>query len=488
MSTILPAGSRTCPVSHASPRELTAHLRATAVESFRPRTPPGPRTPAVLQTLVWMFCPELSVLEGYFRRYGDTFRIDPLLPRSRTDSTRWPLVRAPTYVLSAAEDLKEIFRQPSDVLTGGDVREYLEWYYTGESIITLDGAAHLHERRVSQLILSRDWAERSLGRVRRITQRRLAQLPAHGRIRIGSLLQDLSTRITAGLVFGELSERDAERVCRFVAETQDSISWRALFMLFPALRHDLGANSPGGRMAARFADFRELVTEQVRARRSAPPADDILGRMLALEPDASADTSEHFMRLVGIFGAFDLVAAALCWTAWHLLDDDGLRERVTCEARTDGPIAGSYMEAVCMEALRLHPPFPVAMRRAIRPLNVRGLPIEAGARIAICMHLAHRRPDVFPEPDRFRPERFIEGDYKPNGYVPFGGGSRRCLGYGFATRHTALAIRELLRAFDMRPARRLDPRARRRAIMLLPRDPLLAEIARPDATVEPIAW
>ena len=482
MSTTLPAGSRTCPVSHALLRELSAHIATEPKQHFPLRTIPASRAPSAFQTLTWLFGDELSVLESYFCRYGDTFRIDPLLPRGRADGSFWPLARAPVYVLSRPDDLQEIFRQPSDALTGGDVREYLEWYYTDQSIITLDGALHLQERRLTQSVLSREWADRSLGMIGPIVQRRLAQLPSHGRIPIGPLLQDLSTRITAGLVFGKLSEWDAARVCRFVAESQDSVSWRAMFMLCPWLRNDFGAHSPGGRMAAHFADFRELVTEHIRARRGAPPADDILARLLAVDPDASPDSiGRNIIRLIGIFGAFDLVAAALCWTAWHLLDDAEVRERATREARADVGIDGSYIEAVCMEALRLHPPFPVAMRRATRPLNVRGLRIEAGARVAICMHLAHRRPDVFPEPDRFSPERFLERGYNPYEYVPFGGGARRCIGYGFATQHTALAIRELLREFDLRPTRKLNPRARRRAIMLLPRDTLLTEVTRAPA-------
>ncbi len=116
----------------------------------------------------------------------------------------------------------------------------------------------------------------------------------------------------------------------------------------------------------------------------------------------------------------------------------------------------AYLDAVVKEVLRVRPVLSIAARRVVAPFEVGGHVLPAGVHVAPCIYLAHRRPEAWPEPTAFRPERFLGAAPEPGTYLPFGGGVRRCAGAAFA----ALELREVLRAVLARFA--LAPRGRRR--------------------------
>jgi cytochrome P450 len=151
------------------------------------------------------------------------------------------------------------------------------------------------------------------------------------------------------------------------------------------------------------------------------------------------------------------------------------------EARANTPPTGNganYLEAACREALRMHPPHPFALRRAREPVVIGDCRIPPGTYVAPSMFLAHHRPDVYPEPGRFRPDRYLERTYSPWEFLPFGGGNRRCIGDVAALRQMVVVLSALLRGLDLAPLRTYELTARRRAITLHPRDPLPVRFQR----------
>jgi cytochrome P450 family 135 len=101
------------------------------------------------------------------------------------------------------------------------------------------------------------------------------------------------------------------------------------------------------------------------------------------------------------------------------------------------------------ESLRLHPIIPMVVRFLMRPATVNGVRLPAGVSVGPSILLAHSDPANFPEPDRFRPERFLEGEVAPNTWIPFGGGVRRCIGAGFSLMEGVAVLREVLRQLDV---------------------------------------
>src|SRR4029077_19914272 len=110
-----------------------------------------------------------------------------------------------------------------------------------------------------------------------------------------------------------------------------------------------------------------------------------------------------------------------------------------------------YLEAVVQETLRLYPVVPLATRLLARPFELQGYALPAGLTVGFAPGLVHYREDLYPEPERFRPERFTEKTFGPAEYFPFGGGTRRCLGAAFAMYELKIVLGTLLRALRVRP-------------------------------------
>ncbi|MGA8745329.1 MAG: cytochrome P450, partial [Solirubrobacterales bacterium] len=141
-------------------------------------------------------------------------------------------------------------------------------------------------------------------------------------------------------------------------------------------------------------------------------------------------------------------------------------ERLRAEALSGGD---AYLTATIQETLRLRPVIVLVIRRLTEPAEIGGYELPAGASVTPCIHLVHRNPEIYPEPDRFLPERFLDNPPGTYTWIPFGGGVRRCLGASFAQFEMAVVLRELVRRREVRPARPESERVFRRAITETPR-------------------
>jgi cytochrome P450 len=128
-----------------------------------------------------------------------------------------------------------------------------------------------------------------------------------------------------------------------------------------------------------------------------------------------------------------------------------------------------YLTATIQETLRLRPVISVVLRKLTEPVEIGGYELPAGVSVAPCVYLAHRNPEVYPEPERFLPERFLDNPPGTYTWIPFGGGVRRCLGASFAQFEMAVVLRELVRRHQIRPAKPKSERVFRRAITETPR-------------------
>jgi len=157
----------------------------------------------------------------------------------------------------------------------------------------------------------------------------------------------------------------------------------------------------------------------------------------------------------------DTTASSLAWAVERLVRHPDKLERLR-----DGD--DEYLDAVCKETLRLRPILALVLRRLTEPMEIGGRVLPAGVNVAPCIYLVHRRPDVYPEPLAFRPERFLEQPAGTYTWIPFGGGVRRCLGASFALFEMKVVLRELVTRLALRPADPRPERITRRTITLVP--------------------
>jgi cytochrome P450 family 135 len=408
--------------------------------------PPGPRTPAVWQTVAWMTRPG-AFLRRVHERFGDPATI-------RTYWTEQPMV-----LFSGPDGVRAVFRLDPAIAPAGQSWEFLRPFAGPYSILLLDGEEHLRERRLMQGPFHGERMRAFAPMIGELAHRELAGW--NGRVVALERMRELTLEIILRVVFGA---RDEELVhVRGVIEdslaTVRSLPW---VLAMAVVRKDLGPRSPWGRFRAAVERFdRELY--QLLARRRAEPRDDSMLALLLEQRDEHGDPpSDQHVRdqLVALLvGGHDSSAAALAWGFELLARHPEVQERL----REDDP---AYADAVVKEVLRARPALTIAPRLLLEPARIAGRSIPAGVQVAACLWLACRRPDLWPRAGEFRPERWLEGA-APGSWIPFGGGVRRCAGAPFAE----MEMREVLRAaagLRLRPARPEPEHARRSMLVLTP--------------------
>jgi cytochrome P450 len=164
----------------------------------------------------------------------------------------------------------------------------------------------------------------------------------------------------------------------------------------------------------------------------------------------------------------ETTATALAWALERLVRHPAVLQRLVDEVRDQGT-EGEYLDAVVKETLRLRPVVPAVIRRLTAPMELAGYELPAGVFVSPSIYLTHRRPDVYPDPDVFRPERFLERPAGTYTWIPFGGGIRRCLGASFAMFEMKVVLAAVLDSVRLEPARDRGEAISRRAITFAPR-------------------
>ncbi|MEB3322372.1 MAG: cytochrome P450 [Synechococcaceae cyanobacterium] len=220
-----------------------------------------------------------------------------------------------------------------------------------------------------------------------------------------------------------------------------------------------------------------MIQEQIDARRRRPdPArEDILSLLMAARDEAGAPLRDDELRdelMTLLVAGHETTATALTWALYWIHLQPDIRERLLHEARAAGegldPAAIArlpYLQAVISETLRIHPVGMLTFPRvACRPVELDGHTLPPETIVMGSIHLAHRRPSVYPEPERFDPDRFLNRSYSPYEFLPFGGGSRRCIGMAFALYEMKLALHTILEGPALRLPQGLEVRPVRRGL------------------------
>jgi cytochrome P450 len=393
--------------------------------------PPGPGAPRAWQTTEWIVRPT-AFLRRCARTYGEPFTLD----------THW--ADGPTVLVSHPDDVKRVFTADPAVLRGGGSGSVLEPFAGPHSILVLDGEAHLAQRR---RMLPAFHGERMRARrelVARIAREELARWPRGHAVRTHERMQALTLEVMLRVVFGRTDERLRAAITDALALTRSAPRLVAM---------SLGARRRFTRAVERFDAVLYDVID------AAPGEDD---SMLAELRAVSASRQEVRDQLVTLLAAgHETTATALAWAFERLARRPEVVERLEAD--------DAYRDAVVKEILRVRPVLSIAPRKLAAPFEVAGRTLPQGVHVAACLYLAHRRPDVWGDPVAFRPERWLDRRRQPPSYawIPFGGGTRRCLGAPFALMELETVLQEAARAGRPAPAGPPE-RVRRRAVTLSP--------------------
>jgi cytochrome P450 len=417
--------------------------------------PPGPSSPAAVQTLAWWT------------------RAAPFFERNRARfGHRWTmrLLGTPPFVqLSDPDEIKQVFQAPPDVLHPGEGARLLEPVVGANSLILLDEDAHLRQRRLMLPAFHGDEIRALTGLMTSVTEREVASWPKGQPIELHPRMQALTLEIILRAVFGldEGPRLDALRE-RFgpVLELGGGP-----FVTFAPLRRDV-PGSPFRRFLRLRAEVDELIFAQIEERRaSGEDRGDILALLLAARDEHGAPMTDQELRdelATLLVAGHETTASELGWAVERLLQTPAVLRRLTAEVRAGDDDA--YLGATVNETLRRRPVLSNAEPRLTkRPVDIGGWSYPEGVVLGVNAYLVHHDAAIYPDPYAFRPERFLDQAPGTYTFLPFGGGRRRCIGAAFAVTEMKVVLRALLQTADLRAAGdgRLEL-SRRRNITLSP--------------------
>jgi cytochrome P450 len=368
-------------------------------------------------------------------------------------------------VLSEPDALRELFTAPPDVLHPGEGARLLEPVVGANSVILLDEAPHLEQRRLLLPAFHGDRMERLSGLITELTERELASWPVGEPVVLHPRLQRLTLEIILRAVFGleEGARLDSlrERLAAILSFGDSPVS------LLPAAQRVLSGRGRFGRFERDRAEVdRELYALMAERRREGGDRDDVLAMLLAAEHEDGSPMSDEEIRdelLTALVAGHETTASSLAFAFEQLARAPEAQERLA-----SGDAA--YLEATINEVLRRRPVLPNPEPRLVkRPVEIGGWTYPEGVVLIGSAYLVHHDPAIYPDPHAFRPERFL--DVKPGTYtwIPFGGGRRRCLGASFALLEMRVALRTATELFTVAPTGG-TVRARRRMITITPGD------------------
>ncbi len=395
--------------------------------------PPGPREPAALQTVEWIVRPT-ALLRRAQARFGEPFTL----------RTAWS--DAPLVLVSDPEEIKRVYGAPADVLQGGESAAFLEPFAGASSILILHGDEHLRRRRQMLPPFHGEALQRWTATMAEIAHAELDTWTPGRPIEARARMQRLTLEVIQRVVFGSRDDalRDALRHALDMTNSTPKLIAMSLTGPTPAFRR--AVERVDALVYARIASVRDRGDR----------AGSILDLLVAGEP-SDRELRDQLVTLLA--AGHETTATALAWALERLARHPDALARCHDDA---------YLDATVKEVLRVRPVLSITSRQTLQPWEVGGYTLPPGVYVSPCLYLAHRRAELWPDPTSFRPERFLNGAPEPYSWVPFGGGTRRCLGAAFA----ALEMREVLRAvasrFALRPDRAPGERMRRRSVTLAP--------------------
>jgi cytochrome P450 family 135 len=418
--------------------------------------PPGPRMPRALQTAIW-FGNAQWMLDQCARRFGETF-------------TLRILNEGPWVVLSNPDHLRQVFTGDPRIFHAGEGNQILLPVLGEKSVLLLDEAAHLEQRKLLLPPFHGKRMKRYGELMAEIAGAEIERWPRGEPYRLRPQMQALTLEIILRAVFGLGEGERLERLRAELRRLLDKVT-NPRMMFFPALL--------GPQRLARMSLFQRDVArvdgpiyEEIAERRDAgdlDERDDILSLLLQARHEDGSPMSDVELRdelMTLLVAGHETTATALAWAVERLVRHPDKLDRLTEEARLGET---EYLDAVVIETLRLRPVISLVARRLTEPVEIGGWALPAGVVVTPSIYLVHRRPDVYPEPERFVPERFLDNPPGTYTWIPFGGGIRRCLGASFAQFEMRVVLAELVRRRRLEPARAEAEPVKRRAITETPR-------------------
>lgn len=409
----------------------------------------GPSNSAFSQLMNWIFRP-LDFLEDCARQYGDTFHLN--------------LMGLPSFtIVSNPQAIEEIFSVDAKKFDVGCTNNLAAGLLGDNSLVMLDGAPHRRQRKLMMPPFHGEKVRSYAQTICQITQKVVDRWQEKQTVIAHQAMQEITLETILHVVFG-LSEGERRQqikppLIEFLNLTDSPLKASIIFL--PLLQQDWGQWSPWGKVVRYKRQIYTLLQAEIEERRAnSALGNDVLSLLMSAcdergEGLSDIELKDQLMTL--LVAGHETTATALAWALYWIHKLPSVKQKLLTELNdcpdNRDPLAIArlpYLTAVCKETLRIYPvAFMAFIRLAKSPIEIMGHQFDSEAMLAPSIYLTHHRQDLYPQSKQFRPERFLERQYSPYEFLPFGGGNRRCIGYALAMLEMKLVLATILANWDL---------------------------------------
>ena len=428
-----------------------------------PDLPPGPRVPSLFQIFQWVFRP-IPFMQHCAETYGDAF-------------TLRIMGATPIVFFSDPATIKQVFTGDPERLQAGQANSRVFRLFVGpNSLLVLDGARHKRERRLLMPPFHGERMRLYGDMMSEITDRMIDTWPLETSFPIHSCMLEITLDIILRAVFGVREDARTARLRTLIIEYLGLLVGRNPLLALAAWR----------RLTRLQGEIDRLLYDEIRRCKELAQEGrtDIMAMLVAVRDEDGQPMRDEEIRdemITMLLAGHDTTATSLAWVIHRLLQNPDVLATARAEVASvigSGPhpprptaeqvAEFSYLDAVIKETARLNPVVPITVRHLEKGMHIGGYDLPAGAIAAPCIYLTHRRPELWPNPEEFNPERFVARRVDPYTFFPFGGGVRYCLGAAFATYEMKMVLARILSRVTLRPDPGHTVRTERRGITFVP--------------------
>lgn len=415
--------------------------------------PPALPGPAVLQTALCRtsFIP---YIERCRNRYGNRFTV-------------YPIDMPPLVFLADPTDIHAVNTAPATTLHPGAGGSLLAPLIGESSFMLREGEQHKCGRTAVIPAFQRKAVQLDAEMVAETIRAEVACWPRDAPLALHPRLHTLMLKVILKTIFRDEEEYQEglhRRLLGSLAVTQGAL------LQAPVLRHLPGGRASWRRFVGQHARTDELLLEIIRARRARLGHRDLLDMLIAARNHDGAPMSDGQVRdnlMSMILAGHETTTAELAWAFQLLAHNQGAQNRLRAEI--DAGTDDRYLMATVNETLRHRPAFPFLIPRVVvAPVEIGGWTYRPPAHLLACTYLMHHDPSLYPQPQAFRPERFVEETPQSRVWLPWGAGAKSCVGRHFALLGMRAVLREVLSQRRVLPTGRQIERARWRSAVLVP--------------------
>jgi len=393
------------------------------------------------------------------RRYGKVFTIRAAMAP--------PMV----YVSDPAE-IKKVFAGDPSIFHAGEANAMLGGLLGDTSVLVIDDDVHRERRRLMLPPFHRDAVARQAGLMAEIAATNIAGWSVGRPFAVAPKMSEITLEVILRTVIGA---SDPARLAALRAVMPKLLNV-GLWASFAIARPELQRRRLWRALRDRMQEADRLLYAEIAERRADPnlaERTDVLGMLVRATDEDGRALSDRELRdqlMTLLVAGHDTTATGLSWTLERLTRHPTILDKAVQAADAEDSAGDEYLDAVAKETLRIRPVVFDVGRALKEPVELAGYQLPAGVMVVPAIGLVHSDSQVYPDAERFDPDRMVGANLSPTTWFPFGGGNRRCLGATFAMVEMRVVLREILRRVELATTTAPSETQRVKHVIMVPRN------------------